>query len=181
MVENKLVGGGFGGKEDVSVQHLAVLAALQVGRPVKAKLTRQESISFHPKRHYRRAPSPWAATRTASSPAWTARSTSTLGPMPPCAGRCWSSLHPLGGPLLLPEHRYPRLRLVHQQPPAGAFRGFGVCQSEFALESNINLLAEKVGISPGRSASATPSSRGRPSPTARLPTAPPPSRRPCWR
>ena len=29
-------------------------------------------------------------------------------------------------------------------PPAGAFRGFGVCQSEFALESNINLLAEKV-------------------------------------
>ena len=33
-------------------------------------------------------------------------------------------------------------------PPAGAFRGFGVCQSEFALESNINLLAEMVGISP---------------------------------
>ncbi|MCR5347346.1 MAG: molybdopterin-dependent oxidoreductase, partial [Fretibacterium sp.] len=33
-------------------------------------------------------------------------------------------------------------------PPAGAFRGFGVCQSEFALEQNINLLAEKVGISP---------------------------------
>lgn len=33
-------------------------------------------------------------------------------------------------------------------PPAGAFRGFGVCQSEFALESIINLLAEQVGISP---------------------------------
>lgn len=33
-------------------------------------------------------------------------------------------------------------------PPAGAFRGFGVCQSNFAFESNINLLAEKVGISP---------------------------------
>src|SRR5699024_10883424 len=32
--------------------------------------------------------------------------------------------------------------------PAGAFRGFGVCQSNFAFESNINLLAEKVGISP---------------------------------
>ncbi len=52
VVENKLVGGGFGGKEDVSVQHLAVLAALKVGRPVKAKLSRQESIAFHPKRHY---------------------------------------------------------------------------------------------------------------------------------
>ncbi|WP_297290149.1 molybdopterin cofactor-binding domain-containing protein, partial [uncultured Flavonifractor sp.] len=52
VVENKFVGGGFGGKEDVSVQHLAVLAALKVGRPVKCKLTRQESINFHPKRHY---------------------------------------------------------------------------------------------------------------------------------
>ena len=51
VVENKLVGGGFGGKEDVSVQHLAALAALKVGRPVKVKLTRQESIRFHPKRH----------------------------------------------------------------------------------------------------------------------------------
>ena len=52
VVENKLVGGGFGGKEDVSVQHLAVLAALKVGRPVKVKFSRQESIRFHPKRHY---------------------------------------------------------------------------------------------------------------------------------
>ena len=33
-------------------------------------------------------------------------------------------------------------------PPAGAFRGFGVCQSEFALEAVINILAKKVGISP---------------------------------
>ena len=52
MVENKLVGGGFGGKEDVSVQHIAVLAALKVGRPVKVKFSRKESIAFHPKRHY---------------------------------------------------------------------------------------------------------------------------------
>ena len=52
VVENKLVGGGFGGKEDVSVQHLAALAALKAGRPVKVRLTRQESINFHPKRHY---------------------------------------------------------------------------------------------------------------------------------
>ena len=41
-----------------------------------------------------RAPSPWAATRTASSPAWTARSTSTPAPTPPCAARCWSGPAP---------------------------------------------------------------------------------------
>lgn len=51
VVENKLVGGGFGGKEDVSAQHIAVLAALAVGRPVKVKFSRSESIAFHPKRH----------------------------------------------------------------------------------------------------------------------------------
>ena len=33
-------------------------------------------------------------------------------------------------------------------PPAGAFRGFGVCQTNFAIEQNINLLADMVGISP---------------------------------
>ena len=51
MVENKLVGGGSGGKEDVTVQHHAALCALLTGRPVKCKLTRQESILIHPKRH----------------------------------------------------------------------------------------------------------------------------------
>ena len=51
IVENKLIGGGFGGKEDVSVQHLAALAANKLQRTVKVKLTRQESINFHPKRH----------------------------------------------------------------------------------------------------------------------------------
>ena len=57
-------------------------------------------------------------------------------------------------------------------PPAGAFRGFGVCQSEFALEMLINLLAEEVGISPWRSATATLSSRARCCPTVRSRIAP---------
>ena len=51
VVENKLVGGGFGGKEDVSAQHIAALAAIKVQRPVKVVFSRQESINFHPKRH----------------------------------------------------------------------------------------------------------------------------------
>ena len=51
VVETMLVGGGFGGKEDVSIQHLAALAAYKFQRPVKCKLTRAESLAFHPKRH----------------------------------------------------------------------------------------------------------------------------------
>ena len=51
QVQNCLVGGGFGGKEDMSVQHHASLLAYLTGRPVKVSLSRQESIAVHPKRH----------------------------------------------------------------------------------------------------------------------------------
>ena len=50
-VRNCLVGGGFGGKEDVTVQHHAALIAYLTKRPVKVKLTRAESPLMHPKRH----------------------------------------------------------------------------------------------------------------------------------
>ena len=47
----QLVGGGFGGKEDMSVQHHAALMAYHTGVPVKVKFSRQESIDYHVKRH----------------------------------------------------------------------------------------------------------------------------------
>ncbi|MCI7605428.1 MAG: molybdopterin-dependent oxidoreductase, partial [Spirochaetales bacterium] len=50
-VFNCLIGGGFGGKEDVTVQHLSALAAYLLKKPVKMKLSRSESLLFHPKRH----------------------------------------------------------------------------------------------------------------------------------
>ena len=50
-VINKLVGGGFGGKEDMSVQHHAALLSYHTGLPVKVKLTRKESLMVYPKRH----------------------------------------------------------------------------------------------------------------------------------
>lgn len=50
-VSAAMVGGGFGGKEDMSVQHHAALLAQATDRPVKVRLTRAESILVHPKRH----------------------------------------------------------------------------------------------------------------------------------
>ena len=50
-VTNMLVGGGFGGKEDMTVQHHAALIAYLTKRPVKVKLSRKESMLIHPKRH----------------------------------------------------------------------------------------------------------------------------------
>ena len=48
-VQNALVGGGFGGKEDMTVQHLAALLTYVTKKPVKVKLTRAESLLIHPK------------------------------------------------------------------------------------------------------------------------------------
>ena len=149
VVENKLVGGGFGGKEDVSVQHLAVLAALRVNRPVKAKLTRQESINFHPKRHYMEGTFTLGCDENGIFTGLdceiyfdTGAYASLCGPVLERA--CTHSV----GPYCYQNTDIRGFGYYTNNPPAGAFRGFGVCQSEFALESNINLLAEKVGISP---------------------------------
>ena len=148
-VENKLVGGGFGGKEDVSVQHLAVLAALKVKRPVKAKLSRQESIRFHPKRHAMEGTFTLGCDENGIFTGLdceiyfdTGAYASLCGPVLERA--CTHSV----GPYCYQNTDIRGYGYYTNNPPAGAFRGFGVCQSEFALESTINLLAEQVGISP---------------------------------
>lgn len=149
VVENKLVGGGFGGKEDVSVQHIAVLAALKVQRPVKVVFSRQESLNFHPKRHAMEGTFTLGCDENGIFTGLdceiyfdTGAYASLCGPVLERA--CTHSV----GPYCYQNTDIRGYGYYTNNPPAGAFRGFGVCQSEFALESNINLLAEKVGISP---------------------------------
>ena len=149
VVENKLVGGGFGGKEDVSVQHTAALAAVKVQRPVKVVFSRQESINFHPKRHAMEGTFTLGCDENGIFTGLdceiyfdTGAYASLCGPVLERA--CTHSV----GPYCYQNTDIRGFGYYTNNPPAGAFRGFGVCQSEFALESNINLLAEKVGISP---------------------------------
>lgn len=149
VVENKLVGGGFGGKEDVSVQHIAALAAVKVQRPVKVTFSRQESINFHPKRHAMEGTFTLGCNENGIFTGLdceiyfdTGAYASLCGPVLERA--CTHSV----GPYCYQNTDIRGFGYYTNNPPAGAFRGFGVCQSEFALESNINLLAEKVGISP---------------------------------
>lgn len=149
VVENALVGGGFGGKEDVSVQHLAALAALKCNRPVKVKMSRQESINFHPKRHAMIGTFTLGCDENGIFTGLdceiyfdTGAYASLCGPVLERA--CTHSV----GPYCYQNTDIRGYGYYTNNPPAGAFRGFGVCQSEFALEQTINLLAEKVGISP---------------------------------
>ena len=149
VVENKLVGGGFGGKEDVSVQHIAVLMALKANRPVKVKFSRQESINFHPKRHAMEGTFTLACDENGIFQGLdceinfdTGAYASLCGPVLERA--CTHSV----GPYTYQNTEIVGYGYYTNNPPAGAFRGFGVCQSEYALEMLIDRLAEMVGISP---------------------------------
>lgn len=149
VVENQLIGGGFGGKEDVSVQHIAALAAYIYQRPVKARFTRQESIRFHPKRHAMEGTFTLGCDENGIFTGLdcdiyfdTGAYASLCGPVLERA--CTHSV----GPYCYQNTDIRGYGYYTNNPPAGAFRGFGVSQSEFALESMINVLAEQVGISP---------------------------------
>ncbi len=149
VVENQLIGGGFGGKEDVSVQHLAALAAWIYKRPVKAKMSRQESIRFHPKRHAMEGTFTLGCDENGIFTGLdcdiyfdTGAYASLCGPVLERA--CTHSV----GPYCYQNTDIRGYGYYTNNPPGGAFRGFGVCQSEFALEAMINLLAEKVAHSP---------------------------------
>ena len=181
VVENMLVGGGFGGKEDVSVQHICALAAWVYKRPVKARLSRQESIRFHPKRHAMEGTFTLGCDENGIFTALdcdiyfdTGAYASLCGPVLERA--CTHSV----GPYCYQNTDIRGYGYYTNNPPAGAFRGFGVSQSEFALESMINLWRKRSASLPGKSASGTRSNRARYCRTARLPTARRRSRKRCW-
>ena len=148
-VVNKLVGGGFGGKEDVSVQHHAALVAWLARRPVKVKLTRQESIVIHPKRHPMDMEFTVGCDENGIIQGVKATVISDTG--------AYASL---GGPVLeracthaAGPYNYQNFEIdgkayYTNNPPAGAFRGFGVTQTCFGMEMMLTKLAEMVGISP---------------------------------
>ena len=148
-VISKLVGGAFGGKEDLSVQHHAALLAIKTQKPVKLTLSRKESILVHPKRHAMELDittgcdaegklTAMVAKIVADTGAYASLGTAVL--QRACTHAC--------GPYQILNVNITGQGVYTNNPPAGAFRGFGVPQSAFAGETNLDLLAEKVGISP---------------------------------
>lgn len=148
-VHATLVGGGFGGKEDMSVQPYAALMAWILKKPVKVKYTREESLQYHVKRH----PMEMEFTTACDEDG---HLTAMKGVIIADTGAYAS----LGGPVLdracthaAGPYNFRNLDIFGMSVytnnvPSGAFRGFGVTQSCFGQEMNINLLAEKVGLDP---------------------------------
>ncbi|GAB6181311.1 selenium-dependent xanthine dehydrogenase [Desulfotomaculum defluvii] len=148
-VISKTVGGGFGGKEDLSVQHHAALLAWHTKKPVKMTWDRQESIRVHPKRHPAYMEYTVACDENGIITATKAVIITDTGAYASLGGPVTErACTHAAGPYQIPNVDLTGIAVYTNNPPCGAFRGFGVPQSCFAMESTLNLLAEKVGISP---------------------------------
>ncbi|KJS13765.1 MAG: nicotinate dehydrogenase large molybdopterin subunit [Peptococcaceae bacterium BRH_c8a] len=142
-------GGGFGGKLDISVQCHVALLARATGRPVKLTYTRQESIIASPKRHPYKIYYKSAAGEDGK----------LLGVKVKiiCDTGAYASYGPAvvtralvhaTGPYSIPNVHVDAYGVFTNNPVCGAMRGFGVPQMAFAHESQMDILAEKLNISP---------------------------------
>ena len=148
-IQNALVGGGFGGKEDMTVQPLAALIAYKTGRAVKCKLTRAESLLIHPKRHPFDMDFTLGVDENGIIQGVKAKVISDTGAYASLGGPVLErACTHAAGPYAYENFEINGYAYYTNNPPAGAFRGFGVTQTCFAIETLLNMAADLVGISP---------------------------------
>jgi xanthine dehydrogenase molybdenum-binding subunit len=140
-------GGAFGGKEDLSVQCHAALLALRTGRPVLLGLTRKESLRFHPKRHPMWLRYTVGCDEDGHLVALRARIVGDTGAYASVGAKVLERAagHACGA-YRVPNVDVEAKAVYTNNPPCGAMRGFGVSQSNFAIEGILDRLAGKVGI-----------------------------------
>lgn len=146
-IKGALIGGGFGGKEDIAGQIHVALLTRATGRPVKMLYDRHESLIFHPKRHATQITIKIGAKKDGTL---TAIETTLYGDSGAYASlgekvMTRATTHS-AGPYEVPNVKADCYAMYTNNPPSGAFRGFGVLQSAFAVESAMDMLAERLGI-----------------------------------
>jgi CO/xanthine dehydrogenase Mo-binding subunit len=143
------IGGAFGGREDLSVQITLALAAWKLKRPVKTIWSRRESIIGHGKRHAVILRATWGATKDGKlvaveneiigdGGAYMYTSNKVLG----------NSAITSTGPYYIPNVKTDVYGVYTNNLPGAAFRGFGAPQALFMTETQMNKLAEKLGMDP---------------------------------
>ncbi|RLT43942.1 MAG: aldehyde oxidoreductase [Chloroflexi bacterium] len=144
-----LMGGGFGGKEDIAGQIHAALAAKVTGRPVKILYSRSESLRFHPKRHATVIRVKTGAKQDGTLTAVQAELYGDSGAYASLGEKVMTraTTHATG-PYVVANTKIDCYAMYTNNAPCGAFRGFGVTQSAFAVESNMDILAELLGMDP---------------------------------
>jgi xanthine dehydrogenase molybdenum-binding subunit len=140
-------GGAFGGKEDMSVQAQTALLAVLTGRPVKLRLSREESIRVHPKRHPIRMDYTVGCDEEGRLVAVKARMLGDSGAYASVGGKVLErAAGHACGPYRVPVVDIEAVAAYTNNPPCGAMRGFGANQASFAIEGCMDLLAKKVGV-----------------------------------
>ena len=140
-------GGGFGGKEDLSVQGHAALYSYLLKKPVKVFLNRDESIIMHPKRHPMRMKYTLGCNKKGKL---TVLKSDILGDTGAYASVGMKVLERAAGhatgPYQIPNVNVVSRAVYTNNLVCGAMRGFGVNQVTFAVESCIDDLCEKGGF-----------------------------------
>jgi putative selenate reductase molybdopterin-binding subunit len=143
------VGGGFGGKQEMFVEDILALAALTTGRPVKLELTREEQFIATSTRHPMRVTVKAGANGDGKLTALQLDVLSNTGAYGNHAGpvlfhACAESISVYN----CPNKRIDGVAAYTNTVPSGAFRGYGLPQTLFAVEAAIDELARQLGISP---------------------------------
>ncbi len=144
------LGGGFGGKEDMTVEPYIALAAHRLRRPVRMVWSRQESLLARAKRHPMRMRYRTAAAADGTLLAHDVDITADAG-----AYAFLSALVLLyaavtaAGPYRVPAVRLRSRAAYTNNPPTSAMRGFGAMQVVFAYESQVDEVARRLRLDPG--------------------------------
>lgn len=140
-------GGAFGGKEDMSNQAHAALAAWLSDKPVKCVLSREESFLMHAKRHPIRMQYEMACDDSGTLTGLRVRAVGDSGAYASVGMKVLERMagH-ASGPYHVPTIDVEAIAVRTNNPICGAFRGFGANQAQFAMEGMLDRLAERVGI-----------------------------------
>lgn len=140
-------GGAFGGKEDMSNQAHAALAAWLLDRPVKCTLSREESLRMHAKRHPIRMEYTLGCNEVGKLTALKVRAVGDSGAYASVGMKVLERMagH-ASGPYHLPAIDVEAIAVRTNNPICGAFRGFGANQAQFAMEGSLDRLAERIGL-----------------------------------
>ena len=140
-------GGAFGAKEELSIQGQTAIAALLLGRPVKTVLTREQSTQHHVKRHAMTVKLTVGADADGHLLALRSRIIADAGGYHTTSAKCAlrAACHSCGV-YRIPNVDVDAKAVYTNNPNAGAMRGFGSNQAQFAMEGVMDMLAEKVGV-----------------------------------
>src|SRR5699024_4276905 len=143
-------GGGFGGKDEITIQiHLALLALYTNGRPVKIHLKREESVIAGIKRHPFKVTVKTGAKADGTLVSHEVRAVADTGAYASLGGAVTAlAIEHAAGPYAIPNVDMEGFCVYTNNGIAGAFRGFGVNQVCTGIETHLDMLAEKTGIDP---------------------------------